>query len=191
MASCPLVLQNTSHHVCGSSVRSAHFLPHLHFESICCQWKKKKWKKETNTKNAPSSNTESQIIQILMLFHAGTWKYRPRPSALGSYCLESICKIQHLKLKSRSPASAIHCDESIFLKIFPSTLVSDLVSDAHLIFMLCLQKSSITDSAVLGRGRDACVHLLLCFSKTFKMELIVKATYQLTGCAWVKGKQSA
>lgn len=109
----------------------------------------------------------------------------------GSYCLESICKIQHLKLKSRSPASAIHCDGSIFLKIFPSTLVSDLVSDAHLIFMLCLQKSSITDSAVLGRGRDACVHLLLCFSKTFKMELIVKATYQLTGCAWVKGKQSA
>jgi len=46
---------------------------------------------------------------------------------------------------------------------------------------------------VPGRGRDACVHLLLCFAKSFEMELIVKAPYKLTHCGEVraKGKQAA
>lgn len=63
--------------------------------------------------------------------------------------------------KSRSAVSTIHCDGSIFLKIFPCTLVSNVFSDTRLIFMLCLQQSSITDSVLCLRKEG--MHMCTCF----------------------------
>lgn len=158
---CPFGLQSTSHQVHGSSVRSGPFLPHLHFESEQANTLSGK-KLQINTKNPPQPN-----FQKLMLFHTDTQQYWLRPSTFLSNkgglwscqrraaTWKAFAFVEYTTWsKLRSAVSAIHRDRCIFLKILSSTLVLNLVSDAHLIFMFYLQKSSFTVSMLcLGEDR--------------------------------------
>lgn len=72
---------------------------------------------------------------------------------LNSCCLESTggSRIQHTK--SRSAVSATRHDGRTSLKTSSSTLGSNLFSDTHPIFVLCLQQSSFAVSALCpGEG---------------------------------------
>lgn len=75
----------------------------------------------------------------------------------------------------------MHRDGSISLEI-SRTLVSNSVSDTHLISMLYLSKVALLLVHVPRRGRDASAHVLLCSAARLEMELIGKALYRLTHC---------
>lgn len=97
-----------------------------------------------------------------MLFHTDTQQYRLKPSAFlserraANWNAFAFVRYKTWS-KSRSAISAIHGVGCIFLKIFSSTLVLNLVSDTRLIFMLCLQKSSFPVSTLCLGEEGMCV----------------------------------